>query len=157
MQSLGQYVQLATNLSVLVGLVLVGIELHQNTTMAKAEVRAAVTSQRMELLESYRSPEFIALSKRRAGGEALSADDEIWLSATNQMAFRFWESVYYQYRIGLYDESDMESYRRFWGTFVVCTFSYIKWYSENRLDIEPNFRREMDRFFEEAQCDESAG
>ena len=52
-----------------------------------------------------------------------------------------------------FDENEMESYRYFWEIRANdCAEVFNEFYRGMRLQLEPNFRIEMDSIFENAKC-----
>ena len=152
-EKLNSWLSLAANLGVLVGIIILVLEVQQNNLIARAQMRSEISQSAINNIGVNLAPERMAISNKNARGEELTPGEIRWIRTFYRMEFRAWENVHYQYRIGLYDENEMESYRFFWqGRANACNDIYSQFYIENRLQFEPNFRAEMDVFFDNASC-----
>ena len=102
---LGQAISALANLGVLAGVLLLVYELHQNRQAMEAQTRSDLSEQVMNMIVNtyLEHPE---LMQRAEEGEQLSGD-EYWLFTNISLVeFRLHENVFYQYRQGLYEESE---------------------------------------------------
>lgn len=150
---LNGWLTFVTNIALLIGVVVVIYELQQNNLIARAQTRSEISRSTIESAAMYSSPEAIRLTAKFTKGEEFSIEDNVWLRTAWRREFRSWENVHYQYRLGLFDENEMESYRYFWQLRADdCSDLFSGYYQELRMQLEPHFRSEMDRKFTAADC-----
>ena len=95
----------AANGGTIVGLVMVIMQLQQNRTLMRAQVRHELATTIVDLLNSSASNSQLASVLRRTGrGEPLTEDEQFQFRLRSNALLRYWEDVHYQYRQGLYDE-----------------------------------------------------
>ena len=153
-QKLNSWLALVANLGVLIGLIVLIVEVQQNNTIAKAQMRSEIAQSAINNIGVNQTAEGIAINDKRSRGEELSPGERAWVRSFYRREFRAWENVHYQYRVGLYDENEMESYRYFWGNRASnCLDMFAEFYFDNRAQFEPNFRAEMDAIFGAAGCE----
>ena len=150
---LNQILSLSGNAAVLLGIVVLIYELQQNNVIAKAQMRSEISQSAINNIGMAQTPEGMAISEKLQLGEGLTPGERTWVSSGYRKEFRAWENVHYQYRVGLYEENEMDSYRVFWqGRANGCDPLYADFYFDNRIQFEPNFRGEMDSIFNNANC-----
>ena len=115
-----QSISLAANCVTILGLLLVIIQLQQNRTLMRAQVRHELASTIVELLNSSANNSQLADILRRAGrGEPLTEDEQLQFRFRSNALLRYWEDVHYQYRLGLYDEVEYSRQKAAWkATFA---------------------------------------
>lgn len=152
-ENLNQWLTLIANIGVLLGIVVLMYELNQNNIVAKAQLRNDITVNSMENIKLGQSPIHMEIQRKLNVGEELAFEEVRILQGQFRSELRAWENVHYQYRMGLFDENEMESYRVFWQFRAnFCNGLFVPFYNANRLQIEPNFRAEMDGFIAESTC-----
>ena len=98
---------LVTNLGVLIGIILLGVELNQNRDMMRAQTRNELSQGVLELLGSLvENKELADVMVRANNGEELTPTEVYIVGTQAERVFRYWENVHYQYRQGMYDESE---------------------------------------------------
>ncbi len=103
-ERLMQWIALAANAGTIVGLLMVIMQLQQNRTLMRAQVRHELASTIVDLLNTPASNSQLASVLRRGGlGEPLTDDEQFQFRLRSNALFRYWEDVHYQYRNGLYD------------------------------------------------------
>ncbi len=99
-----QWIALAANGGTIIGLLMVIMQLQQNRTLMRAQVRNELATTIVELLNSSAGNSQLASVLRRAElGEQLTADEQFQFRLRSNALLRYWEDVHYQYRLGLYD------------------------------------------------------
>ena len=107
-----RWLTLGANIGVLVGIVLLIFELNQNREMMRAQIRNELTTGVQDLLRPALVDQDLAdLLIRAETGESLSPAESYRVRTWDSSIFRYWENVHYQYRQGLYDESEFSRHR----------------------------------------------
>ena len=153
MGKLNQSISLIANLGVLVGIFVLIYEIQQTNVIARAEIRNEIARSQIESAGMYQTPEALEIMSKSQSLEELDDVDKGWFRSAWRREFRSWENVHYQYRVGMFDENEMESYRYFWNLRAGdCSGIFDEFYNSIRLQLEPNFRAEMDDIFANAEC-----
>jgi hypothetical protein len=99
------------NFLVVLGLLLVVLELHQNQAMMRAQIRNELSQGVVDVLSlTAGNKEFAEIIVRANAGEALTPAENIMLEMRAEATFRYWENAHYQYREGLYDDSEFSKH-----------------------------------------------
>lgn len=106
---LGQTINTFANIGVIAGIVFLAFELQQNQTVGRAATRNEITAAHMQLNQFQSTQELAAIVFRSDRDEPLSAEEAWQLRQWLSNWLLFWENVGYQYRSGLYDESEYRS------------------------------------------------
>ena len=110
-----QGVQLAANVGVILSIVFLAYQIGEQRELMKAQIRIAISSEVIGLLVSEATDEgLVSVERRSNDGEELSLEDRRRLDRISRAYFRYWENVHYQYRNGLYDESEFAGSRAGW-------------------------------------------
>jgi hypothetical protein len=118
---LGQILGIVANLGVLLGILLLIYKLAQNRQMMRAQTRTVIADGLQTFLTAVGSDPQIApvyvrgsLGDARRFGDALSEAERAQYALLVNAAFSYFENVHYQYRNGLYDESEFNAQREAW-------------------------------------------
>lgn len=115
----GQAVGILANVGVLVGILLLVYELDLNRQMMQAQTRHEVAQGIVEQLRELTSNrELSDLEYRGRCGTLESLEDFRRFFTFINWRMRYWEDVHYQYRQGLYDESEFLGLREAWRAFL---------------------------------------
>ena len=107
--------QLAANVGVILSIMFLAYQIGEQRALMKAQTRTAISSEAIGLLVSEATDEGLLSAERRSNdSEELSPDDRFRLDRLNRANFRYWENVHYQYRKGLYDETEFAGSRVVW-------------------------------------------
>ena len=89
---------------------------------------------------------------RADNGEPLSPAEMLQVAMWNELSFRYWENVHYQYRQGLYDESEFSRHKDTMKS-VIDRNPRLKrfWCAERELYSEP-FMRFIDEMLVDLSC-----
>ena len=102
-----QSVQLAANVGVILSIMVLAYQIGEQRELMKAQTRTAISAEVIGLLVSEATDEGLLSAERRSNdGEELSPDDRFRLDRISRAYFRYWENQHYQYRNGLYDETE---------------------------------------------------
>ena len=140
-----QLIALAANCVTILGLVLVIVQLRQNRTLMRAQVRHELASTIVDLLNSSATNSQLAGVLRRGNlGEQLTADEEFQFRLRSNALLRYWEDVHYQFRLGLYDEVEYSRQKAAWKATFASSVGFVKYWSEVRSLYSPHFAAEID-------------
>ena len=144
---LNQWLTLAANLGVLAGILLLVFELGQNRDelaqnrqMIRAQTRNEVAVQLVDLMSHVAGdPELASILTRAWSGEELSATEVTQFNHRTIAMLRYFENVHYQYRQGLYDESEFETQQEAWRDYFANGVKEAFWCGY-RHTLSPEFR-----------------
>ena len=150
---LGQKIGVFANLAVLVGVLLLVYELHQNRMMMRAQTRNAIA----ETLVNYQvsaatSPELQRIQAKSVAGEELTPAELQGFRAYWRGLFRYWENVNYQYRNGLYDDSEYCTQREAWKRILLSNESVLEFWCTRRGIQSAEIDAEFDELLGDAGC-----
>ena len=151
---LNRWLTLGANLGVLVGIILLIFELEQNREMMRAQTRNEVSAEIVNLLSQVStSPQLASLLRRAdASGEDLTPDEH-WQYAHRMAAmFRYFENVHYQYRLGLYDESEYSKHRESWRAYFALGKMRAAIWCDYREISSTEFVAEIDSLLPTNSC-----
>ena len=144
-ERLMQWIALAANAGTIIGLLMVIMQLQQNRTLMRAQVRHELATTIVDLLNSSAGNSQLASVLRRAGlGEQLTEDEQFQFRLRSNALLRYWEDVHYQYRLGLYDEVEYERQKGAWKATFANSVGFVHYWSEVRTLYSPTFASEID-------------
>lgn len=127
-------------LAVVAGLVFVGWEIRQNNALARAATRNEIAVQIQDLqMNLSSSPQLADVVVRRHNGEELTAVENTQFLVRSTAMFRYFENVHYQYRQGLYEDSEFLAHSRVWRGFM-ANAGYEEVWCSLRDTFSPEFR-----------------
>ena len=151
--NLNKWLTLVANLAVLVGIGLVILELQQNREMIRAQTRSNISAGITELLRDVANdPQLASLIRRADNGEELTPDDAKQYAHRSAAMFRYFENVHYQYRQGMYDESEYLAHREAWRVFFQNSQTALRNWCEYRQIVSREFRTEIDSLTVDSPC-----
>ena len=116
---LNRWLTLGGNAAVVIGLLLLVYELNQTRELTRAQMRSEISDGIYDLLAmTANNPQLADLMVRADAGEPLTAAEEFQFNSRTRAMFRYFENVHYQYRVGLYDESEFERQRLAWANYM---------------------------------------
>jgi hypothetical protein len=140
-----QSISLAANCVTILGLLLVIVQLQQNRTLMRAQVRHELASTIVELLNSSANNSQLADVLRRAGrGEQLTETEQLQFRLRSNALLRYWEDVHYQFRLGLYDEVEYSRQKAAWKATFASSVGFVNYWHEVRTLYSPRFASEID-------------
>ena len=150
-ERLNRWLTLGANLGVLAGIVLLVYELGQNREMMRAQTRNEVAVQLIDLMSHVSTnPAFASLLTRAASGEALTPAETTQMNHRYIAMFRYFENVHYQYRQGLYADSEFSTQQEAWRRFMDDrTWSF---WCNYRSTVSREFRVAFDSLFTTRTC-----
>lgn len=143
-QNLLEWVSIAADVGVLLGLILVIIQLRQNAALDRAHTRHELATGVVELLDATAANAQLASVLRRGSvGEPLTPDEQYQFRVRSNALLRMWEDVHYQYRQGLYDQNEFDSHRSAWRDTLAHSIGFNLYWCEVRPLYTPQFAAEM--------------
>jgi hypothetical protein len=139
----GYWLNIFANLAVVAGIVFLAVELRQNSTMMRAQVRNEITQNVFNATDRTLHPDVIAARMRILNGEEPLPRDAYVLNAVTRGVFRILENTDYQYRLGLFDESENQANLVFVEAYVRDS-SRVEWWRQNREQFSESFRGIID-------------
>jgi len=149
----GQMVTILANVGVLVGILLLVYELNQNRQMMQAQTRSAIAQTLIDLQrDEANSSELSGIFVKVDAGEPLSPVEARQYRARWVATFRYWENVNYQYRNGLYEESEYSAQRRAWSEILSNPAVLDLWCGRRHRQTE-QLAAEIDALLGDAGCE----
>ena len=106
-ERLNRWLTLGANLGVLIGILLLVFELNQNRDLVRAQIRNELSQGVIDILRLRTDNEQLAdILFRAENGEELSPLESSRYMHFYRAFFRYVANVHYQYRQGLYDDSE---------------------------------------------------
>ena len=151
---LAQWLTIGANLGVLVGLLLLIAELKQNQDMMRAQIRHELAVEIVNLQQTLASNAQLAdVLYRGISGEELTPTELFQFETRTNALFRYWEDVHYQYRVGLYDDTEFARQKEAWrGSMQRSQLSQDYW-CRVRLLYSPEFAAEIDGLLTAGACE----
>ena len=148
-----RWLALAANVGALIGLVLVVVQLQQNRELMRAEIRHELAMGIVELLTTpAANPQLASILRRGALGEPLTPDEQFQFTLRSNALLRYWEDVHYQYRQGLYDESEFSKQKDAWAASLAQSVGFVEYWCAVRTLYSPLFMAEMDGLLSTRTC-----
>lgn len=150
---MNRWLNVGANIAVLLGIALLVFELQQNRQMVRAQTRAEISSELTSLLSQVAGdPQLANLVRRADNGDDLTPDEEKQYGHRSAAMFRYFENVHYQFRQGLYDESEYFAHRGAWRAFFAASKTAARNWCGYRQVVSPEFRAEIDSLLSEDSC-----
>ena len=150
---LNQWLALGANIATLVGGLMVLLQLQQNRELTRAQVRHDMAAGIVELLDSPAgNSELASILRRGSLGEELTPDEQYRFQLRTNALFRYWEDVHYQYRQGLFDESEFSTQRDAWRSSLASSVGAVAYWCSVRRMYSPAFASEMDSLLPAGNC-----
>lgn len=152
-ERIARWLTIGANLGVLLGLLLLIAELAQNREMMRAQIRHELATGIVELLQAPANNDQLAdVLFRGINGEPLTPTEMFQFELRTNALFRYWEDVHYQYRIGLYDDSEFSRQKAAWKSSMERSRLSVDYWCTVRQLYSPEFASEMDALLPTA-CD----
>jgi hypothetical protein len=121
----------------------------QSERVSRAQVRNSITEQIVQINSLLLSqPALIAAQERSSRNENLDETEVIQLRMLAFIWLKHSENVHYQYRQGLYDESEYHAQREIWRIRLQESVWRDVWASRSQT-ISPAFAQEIDKIIAE--------
>ena len=135
---LGQVITIVANFGVLLGILLLVFELNQNRVVTEAQTRSAITTSIIDLSAMItQSPMGMTIYEKRLDKEPLTVKETYWQRGASRSVFRHWENVYFQYRAGLFNEMELDTYRVYWRNVTRCRTWQQDFWANTKMQFNP--------------------
>lgn len=146
-------VGLLANIGVLVGIFLLIYELNQSRDMMRAQIRNELARALPDVLGVAAVNNDLADAAVRANaGEELTPVESWRVGVLNELIFRYWENVHYQYRQGLYEESEFVRHKDTMYSVIGGNRRMYAFWCENRQLYAEPFMEFMDELLQDPDC-----
>jgi hypothetical protein len=150
---LGQTLQLLGNVGVIVGIFLLVYELNQNRDLMQAQTRHELSQGLVELLIANNSDsELMSIRLRGNRGEDLTELEFERFQMAASIEMRYHEDVHYQYRNGLYDETEFNAQREMWKNIYAAIGRKVV-FCTSRSGYSPEFVKEIEGLLGNSACE----
>jgi hypothetical protein len=150
---LNRWLTLGANVGVLLGIAFLIVELNQTNEMNRGETRNQIASELSELLRDVsNNPQLAELIVRAENGEELTPRENMQYTQRILSMLRYFENVHYQFRQGLYDESEFSTQKEAWRKVYAGSKTTVGIWCEYRMTFSPEFRGEFDNLLDQFQC-----
>ena len=117
----------------------------QAERVSRAQVRNSITEQIVQINAlTLSQPALLAVQGKSMRNESLDESEEDQMRTLAFMWLRHWENVHYQYRQGLYDESEYRAQREIWRARLQESAFRGMWARSRRTFSAP-FVQEIDQ------------
>lgn len=149
---LNRWLTLVANIGVFIGIILLIVELDQNRDMMRAQIRNELATEIVSLLSttSYES-DISSILVRGGKGEELTETETFQYRLRTFALLRYIENVHYQYRHGLYDQSEFETQQIAWKRTLSSDRSQSIW-CNYRSSISAETRATIDQLVPDRPC-----
>jgi hypothetical protein len=153
LEQISTWLTLAANLGVLCGIVLVILQLNQNERMIRAQTRHEIAMGIVDQLrDTANNPQLAGLAVRANAAEELAPADRMQVQLRAGALLRIWEDEHYQYRMGLYDETEFVHERNNWRGVLASNRSIREVWCRNRGNYSAAFASEVNALLQQGAC-----
>jgi len=153
MSKLNERLTLVANLSVIVGIVFLAVEMRNNTQAIQAQTRDSMTEKQMELsawVATNRDLADVMVRGYQGLAELDSPAERQMFGFSIHGIMREWENSQYQFERGLFTPEEFEPRMERWRLNMAQP-GYRDAWEGNRLTFAPSFRAEIDRIVAEVE------
>ena len=154
MSKLNERLTLVANLSVVVGIVFLAVEMRQNTEALQAQTRDSITEKQMEFSGWIASSRDLSdvYGRGTQGRANLEPSERAMFTFLVHGIMREWENSLYQFERGLFTAEEFEAYTRRWRMNMSAHRGYREfWEGSMKETFAPSFRAEIDRIVAEVE------
>ena len=151
MNKLNERLTLIANISVVLGIIFLAVELQQNTQAVQAQTRDSISEKQMDYtlqISGNRDLADVYQRGNNVGLEGLEQPEQTMYRLTVAAIFREFENSFYQYERGLFTEEEFLARTQFWRDRM-RTRGYRSYWDALRQTFAPSFRAEIDRIVAE--------
>ena len=119
----------------------------------RAETRNAISAQLVDIQMTISSnPQLADVLSRGWNGEVLTGGEATQFNQRNTALYRYWENVHYQYRIGLYDDSEYTKQRVAWEAYINGSTAVAELWCRISFQFSTEFVSEVNGLMNTHQC-----
>jgi len=150
---LGQTLNTLANVGVIAGIIFLALELNQNREMMRAQIRNELARGSIDVVSlSATSRDLADVLVRANEGATLTPTDYWMFVSRTEAVFRYFENVHYQYRQGLYDESEFSKHRDTMEFVMSDDPANVKYWCEARHLYSEAFANELNAMLPGGSC-----
>ncbi|MDG2175783.1 MAG: hypothetical protein P8M72_06605 [Gammaproteobacteria bacterium] len=127
MDSVNKWLTLAANFGVLAGIVFLGIELQQNSLSTQAQTRTELTVIAHEMIQFNLTLGYFEAENKANEGLLLTPYEESLLTLKAVSQLRTGENVFYQHRVGTFDDDEFGGYENYYRGYLSNPFNRKIW------------------------------
>lgn len=149
-----EWLTLVANIAVIGGILLVVVQLQQNTRAIQAQTRDSITGKEMDYLELVAANPALAEAMNlgfSSGMDALEPIGQRMLGSHFHAVFREWEDSQYQYERGLFSTDEYEARRAVWRAWLTQSRGGRETWDISREWYSPGFRAAIDSILAEIE------
>lgn len=140
-------------MGVLIGILLLIVELNQNREMMRAQTRHDLAMGIVEMQHAAaENGELADIMRRASTGEELTPTEVLRHRLRLNSLLRYWEDVHYQYRLGLFDETEFSMQKEAWRSSFHGTPHLVKYWCETEDRYSGQFKLEIDELLPIDSC-----
>lgn len=152
-ETVNRWLTLAANIGVLAGIVLLAYELNQNRKMMMAETHRDIALAAMEIaFNTSHDREMVEIMVKNRAGKQLTPVEATQYRWRNFGQFRRYQSDYYLYTSGFYDDDEYRALKTGWRTSLNRNPLIGENWCIFRENMPQSFRRELDALFHNKPC-----
>ena len=156
MDRLNRWLTLAANIGVLIGIIILIVELRQNSQIMRAQTRAQLSEGIVNmLLENNADPAFNDIMIRGSKAEELSEVEQRTYNQHRMAMLTYWDNVFYQYQIGLYDAEEYSVQLSIIRNSITNGPGVRRHYCRSKFAVSPAFAAEIESEAVGGLCQES--
>lgn len=148
----GQATNTLANLGVIAGIVFLAVQINQSNRLARAQMRNDISQSLADAVFANSAAEVVEFQLKVEEGpdNASRSERRRYARIVNSM-FRRFENTHYQYRIGLFDDTEFEVERAAWREYLNSSVVQQIW-CVNRHLYSAEFRADFDSLLEQPGC-----
>ena len=150
---LDQTITVLANVGVILGIIFLAFELRQNNEISRAQTRSDISRQITDYLSGVAgNGELASIMRRAQAGEELTADEDWQYFLIFSTNLRFWENIHYQYRQGLFDDSEFRAEREGWRRVIQSNSVFARYWCPLTQGYSIEFVSELESLFDGGIC-----
>ncbi len=139
-------------IAIVLSLIFVGVQIQQSSNAAKAQTRTTLTQIAHEMIATQMTPEWADIDKAISEGKGLTDEQQRTFVINTIMQLRTAENVFYQHRVGTFDDEEFSGYRNFYKRMFSNPFVQEIW-GNRRDDFSVVLQEEIDHLILEIKYD----
>ncbi len=143
------WLNLATSIAVIMGILFLGVEIRQNTEMMKSQTRDSISEKQMMFSEWVATEADLSNTLAKVNANLpLEPGERMMHAYFLAGVWREWENSYYQYQQGLFDRDEFEPRLTRWRATMRNEMVRSIWVA-TRQNYSPSFRVVVDSIIED--------
>jgi hypothetical protein len=152
-EALNRWITVGANVGVLIGILLLVFELNQNRELTRAQIRNELSQGVIEFTMAQAENEQLAdiILRAESGGDLTPVEQRRYTYFFRGF-IRYIANVHYQYRLGLYDDSEYIVQRDAWAQYLSSSQPLAHVWCEYRMTVSVEVRAEIDNLLTTYTC-----